>query len=74
MASDISRIPSIDLLGEQITAILADPSTTHSLARVLRAAAKEVELSRYHRASQRSWPNGLDLDPAPLKVQIGGGA
>ncbi len=76
MESDISRIPSIDLLGEQITEILANPSTTHGLARVLRAAAKEIELSRYHRVSQRAWPNGLDLDldQGPLKVQIGGGS
>ena len=72
MTSDISRIPSIDLLGEQIAAILAEPSTTHGLSRVLRAAAKEIELSRFHRASQRAWPNGLDQ--SPVKVQIGGGS
>jgi predicted SAM-dependent methyltransferase len=72
MASDISRIPSIDLLGEQIAEILADSSTTHGLGRVLRAAAKEIELSRFHRASQRAWPNGLD--ETPTKVQIGGGS
>jgi SAM-dependent methyltransferase len=64
--------PSLDLLGEQIAAALAEPTTTHGLARTLRAAAKEIELSRYHRASQRAWPNGLEA--APTKVQIGGGS
>ncbi len=71
MASDISRIPSIDLLGEEIAAILADPTTTHGLRRALRAAAKEIELGRFHRASQRAWPNGPEETPS--KVQIGGG-
>ena len=71
MASNISRIPSIDLLGEEIAAILADPTTTHGLRRALRAAAKEIELGRFHRASQRAWPNGPEETPS--KVQIGGG-
>ncbi|WP_329570108.1 class I SAM-dependent methyltransferase [Kitasatospora sp. NBC_01266] len=72
MPRDISGPPSIDLLGEQIAALLADPTLSHGLARTLRAAAKEVELNRYHRASQRAWPNGLEQRPA--KVQIGGGS
>ncbi|MFJ5233054.1 class I SAM-dependent methyltransferase [Kitasatospora sp. NPDC088391] len=72
MPRDICGIPSIDLLGEHITAALAEPTTTHGLARTLRAAAKEIELSRYHRASQRAYPNGLE--ERPTKVQIGGGS
>ncbi|MFD6915376.1 class I SAM-dependent methyltransferase [Streptomyces virginiae] len=64
---------SVDLLGEQITTLLADPATTHGLARTLRAAAKEIELSRYHRASQKAFPSGL-VDAAPKNVQVGGGA
>ena len=72
MASDISRIPSVDLLGEEIDAILADPTTTYGLGRALRAAAKEIELGRFHRASQRAWPNGPEETPS--KVQIGGGS
>ncbi|MFJ3909549.1 class I SAM-dependent methyltransferase [Streptomyces vinaceus] len=64
---------SIDLLGEQITALLADPATSHGLARTLRATAKEIELSRYHRASQKAFPSGR-LDSTPKKVQVGGGA
>ncbi|WP_042419696.1 class I SAM-dependent methyltransferase [Streptacidiphilus anmyonensis] len=72
MSRDISGIPSVDLLGEQIAAVLADPTVGHGLARTLRAAAKEVELSRYHRASQRAYPDGLDERPS--KVQIGGGS
>lgn len=65
--------PSLDQLGEQIAVLLQEPTTTHGLARTLRAAAKEIELNRYHRASQRAWPTGR-IDEAPTKVQIGGGA
>ena len=72
MPSDITGIPSIDLLGEQIAAALTDPAIGHGLARTLRAAVKEVELSRYHRASQRAFPKGPDEQPT--KVQIGGGS
>ncbi|EKX69166.1 hypothetical protein STRIP9103_05002 [Streptomyces ipomoeae 91-03] len=68
-----SGMPSVDLLGEQIASVLADPATTHGLARTLRAAAKEIELHRYHHASRRAWPNG-QIDDKPAKVQIGGGA
>lgn len=68
-----SGMPSADLLGEQIHAILADSATTHGLARTLRAAAKEIELHRYHYASRRAWPNGW-INDKPAKVQIGGGA
>ncbi|MGW9497455.1 class I SAM-dependent methyltransferase [Streptomyces prasinus] len=68
-----SGMPSIDLLSEQITSVLADPATTHGLARTLRAAAKELELHRHHHASRRAWPNG-QIDDKPTKVQIGGGA
>jgi predicted SAM-dependent methyltransferase len=68
-----SASPSVDYLGEQIAALLEEPTTTHGLARTLRAAAKEIELNRYHRASQKAWPNGR-IDEAPTKVQIGGGA
>ncbi|MEV7103335.1 class I SAM-dependent methyltransferase [Streptomyces atroolivaceus] len=68
-----SSMPSVDFLGEQIASVLADPATTHGLARVLRAAVKEIELHRYHHASRRAWPNGL-IDDKPAKVQIGGGA
>ncbi|GHJ28570.1 hypothetical protein TPA0910_30030 [Streptomyces hygroscopicus subsp. sporocinereus] len=65
--------PSLDLLAEQITALLKEPSTGHGLARTLRAAAKEIEISRYHHTSSRAWPNGR-IDITPEKVQIGGGA
>ncbi|MGP3951831.1 class I SAM-dependent methyltransferase [Streptomyces sp. 7N604] len=68
-----SASPSVDYVGEQITALLEEPTTTYGLARTLRAAAKEIELNRYHRASQKAWPNGR-IDEAPKKVQIGGGA
>ncbi|MFD5105020.1 class I SAM-dependent methyltransferase [Streptomyces cinereoruber] len=64
---------SVDYLGEQITALLADPATTHGLARTLRATAKEIEVSRYHRASQKAYPSGR-IDSAPRNVQVGGGA
>ncbi len=33
---------------------------------------KEIEVSRYHQASSRAWPQGR-IDDAPEKVQIGGG-
>ncbi|MFE2496869.1 class I SAM-dependent methyltransferase [Streptomyces scopuliridis] len=68
-----SAMPSFDLLHKQITAVLADPATTHGLARTLRAAAREIELHRYHRASRRAWSSGR-IDAQPSKVQIGGGA
>ncbi|MET9810604.1 class I SAM-dependent methyltransferase [Streptomyces halstedii] len=68
-----SGILSIDLLGEQIASVLADPATTHGLARSLRAAAKEIELHRYHHASRRAWPH-RHIDGKPTKVQIGGGS
>ncbi|WP_217201688.1 class I SAM-dependent methyltransferase [Streptomyces buecherae] len=67
-----SGMPSVDLLGEQIASVLADPAATHGLARTRRAAAKEIELHRYH-SSRRAWPNGR-IDEKPAKVQIGGGA
>ncbi|QNE74478.1 class I SAM-dependent methyltransferase [Streptomyces finlayi] len=65
--------PSLDLLREQIAALLQEPATGHGLARTLRATAKEIEISRYHQASSRAWPNGR-IDTTPDKVQIGGGA
>jgi predicted SAM-dependent methyltransferase len=65
--------PSLDFLGEQIAAVLEDPATTHGLGRTLRALAKEIDLNRYHRASQKAWPNGR-IDDRPAKVQIGGGS
>ncbi|MEU9275652.1 methyltransferase domain-containing protein [Streptomyces sp. NPDC048341] len=68
-----SDMPAVSLLGEQINTVLADPATTHGLARTLRAAAKEIELHRYHHASRRTWPSGR-IDAKPAKVQIGGGA
>ncbi|WP_370665885.1 methyltransferase domain-containing protein [Streptomyces sp. IBSBF 2507] len=66
-------VPSVDLLSEQIEAVLVDPATTHGLARALRAASKEIKLHRYHHASRHAWPNGR-IDDKPAKVQIGGGA
>ncbi|MFD7538136.1 class I SAM-dependent methyltransferase [Streptomyces sp. NPDC059819] len=68
-----SGMPSVDLLGEQIASLLDDPATSHGLARGLRAAAREIELHRYHHTSRRAWPNGR-IDDKPAKVQIGGGA
>ncbi|MFG2683426.1 class I SAM-dependent methyltransferase [Streptomyces sp. NPDC048392] len=65
--------PSLDLLREQIAALLQEPATSHGLSRTLRAAAKELEISRYHQATNRAWPNGR-IDTTPQKVQIGGGA
>ncbi|MFH8390224.1 class I SAM-dependent methyltransferase [Streptomyces sp. NPDC018036] len=65
--------PSLDLLREQIAALLQDPATSHGLSRTLRAAAKELEISRHHQATNRAWPNGR-IDTTPQKVQIGGGA
>lgn len=65
--------PSLDCLAEQIAALLEEPSTCHGLARTLRAAAKEIDISRYHHTSTRAWPNGR-INIAPEKVQIGGGA
>ncbi|WP_338676539.1 methyltransferase domain-containing protein [Streptomyces sp. SCSIO 30461] len=64
---------SIDLLGEQINALLSDPATTHGLGRTLRAAVKEIALSQYHRASREAYPSG-QIDAAPKNVQVGGGA
>ncbi|MFF7543453.1 class I SAM-dependent methyltransferase [Streptomyces canus] len=68
-----SGMPSVGLLSEQINTVLANPTTTHGLARTLRAAAKEIELHRYHHASRSAWPSGR-IDAKPTKVQIGGGA
>lgn len=65
--------PALDQLSQQISQLLMVPTVTHGLARTLRAAAKELELSRYHLASQKAWPNGR-IDEVPAKVQIGGGA
>ncbi|MFF4387044.1 class I SAM-dependent methyltransferase [Streptomyces sp. NPDC001552] len=73
MNNHMANSTSIDRLGEQIAALLADPATTHGLARTLRAAAKEIELGRYHRASQKAFPSGR-IDVAPKNVQVGGGA
>ena len=64
---------SPDDLAEQISALLENPSTTHGLARTLRAALKEIDVHRHHYASQRRWPTGR-VDNAPVKVQIGGGS
>ncbi|AJE87514.1 hypothetical protein SLNWT_7138 [Streptomyces albus] len=69
----LSPSPSLDYLKEQITAVLEDPATGHGLSRTLRAATKEIEISRFHRTSSSAWPNGR-IDTAPANVQIGGGA
>ncbi|MFI5758665.1 class I SAM-dependent methyltransferase [Streptomyces sp. NPDC051569] len=63
---------SINGLAEQIAAVLAEPGTTHGLARSLRAAAKEIELHQHHRAGRSACPTGR-IDDAPTRVQIGGG-
>ncbi|MER8094093.1 class I SAM-dependent methyltransferase [Streptomyces goshikiensis] len=73
MNNHIANSTSIDRLGEQIAALLADPATTHGLARTLRATAKEIELSRHHRASQKAFPSGR-IEAAPKHIQVGGGA
>jgi SAM-dependent methyltransferase len=62
----------IATLLDQIDRALGSPATAHGLARTLRAAAKEVELHRQHRASVAALPDGV-LHPSPAKVQIGGG-
>ncbi|MFE9597098.1 class I SAM-dependent methyltransferase [Streptomyces hokutonensis] len=61
-----------DQLAQQLAELLGRPTTTHGLARALRAAEKELELHRTHLASQKAWPDGR-IDGAPHKVQIGGG-
>jgi SAM-dependent methyltransferase len=71
-ADALDLLGVLGVLGEQIAAVLADPATTHGLARPLRAAAKEIELHRHHRASLRAWPDG-HIDEKPARVQIGGG-
>ncbi|MFI5803491.1 class I SAM-dependent methyltransferase [Streptomyces sp. NPDC051561] len=73
MTQPSTATTAVDHLGEQIATVLADPATTHGLARTLRAAAKEIELNRYHQASQRAWPDGR-VDVPVRKVQIGGGS
>lgn len=65
--------PPLDLLAEQIAGVLAQPTTSHGLARTLRATAKEIKINRHHHASSRAWPNGR-IDTTPKNVQIGGGA
>lgn len=75
---DAARPPADDFadfdgFAAQLAALLRDPSTTHGLARTLRAAAKELDLARHHRAARRAWPAGR-IDGAPATVQIGGGA
>ncbi|MFI0897231.1 class I SAM-dependent methyltransferase [Streptomyces sp. NPDC020983] len=70
--SEASR-PQLDTFADHVTALLADPSTPHGLARTLRATAKEINLARHHHASQRASPNGR-IDDTPTHVQIGGGA
>ncbi|MFF0227601.1 class I SAM-dependent methyltransferase [Streptomyces sp. NPDC004629] len=72
MTAHLSAL-SLDCLAEQIAALLEEPSTSHGLARTLRAAAKEIDISRYHHTGTRAWPNGR-IDKAPEKVQVGGGA
>jgi predicted SAM-dependent methyltransferase len=72
MTAHISA-PSLDVLAKQIAALLAEPSTNHGLARTLRAVAKEIDISRYHRTSSRAWPNAR-IDATPERVQVGGGA
>lgn len=65
-------MPEIDALSAQIASLLADPATTHGLARALRATAKEVDLHRHHQMSQSAWPDGR-IDDKPARVQVGGG-
>ncbi|WP_316527087.1 class I SAM-dependent methyltransferase [Kitasatospora brasiliensis] len=59
-------------LRAELDQALNSPATTHGLARTLRAAIKEVELHRHHRASVATLPDGV-LKPGPTRVQIGGG-
>ncbi|MFE4175082.1 class I SAM-dependent methyltransferase [Streptomyces sp. NPDC056909] len=72
-AHDTESSSSVDALAQQIAALLRKPSTTHGLARTLRAAAKEIDLHRHHSAGQKAWPSGR-VDHMPRKVQIGGGS
>ncbi|WP_416970589.1 class I SAM-dependent methyltransferase [Streptomyces sp. 4F14] len=62
-----------DTVSQQITELLAQPTTTHGLARALRAALKELDVHRTHTAALNVWPEGR-IDDTPRKVQIGGGA
>ncbi|MFI9105440.1 class I SAM-dependent methyltransferase [Streptomyces fildesensis] len=72
MRNSAQGIPAADLLGEQISALLARSVAPHGLARPLRAVLKELELQRSPQAGQKVWPNGSD-GSSPAKVQIGGG-
>ncbi|MGW1194449.1 class I SAM-dependent methyltransferase [Streptomyces sp. NPDC002536] len=67
------RERSLDLLDEQISALLQEPGTGHGLARALRALARETAISRHHAASLRAWPTRR-VDVSPRNVQIGGGS
>lgn len=72
---DPARLSGDPLSGleRQIAALLEAPTTTHGLARTLRAVAKEVGLARHQQAGRKAWPDGR-IDDAPATVQIGGGA
>ncbi|WP_367132223.1 MULTISPECIES: class I SAM-dependent methyltransferase [Streptomyces] len=63
----------LDLVDEQITALLREPGTPYGLARALRTTAKELTIARHHAASLHTWPDQR-LDVTPRKVQIGGGS
>lgn len=67
------RQPSTEAISKQIAVLLDDPTTTHGLARMLRAAAKEIELYQRHHASTKAYPDGR-ISATPEKVQIGGGS
>lgn len=71
--SEANQRSQLDAFADHVTALLADPSTPHGLARTLRATAKEITLARDHQASRKAWPNG-HIDETPTHVQIGGGA
>jgi predicted SAM-dependent methyltransferase len=63
----------LDDLGARVAALLDSPSTTHGLARALRAVAKEADLARRHQESRLARPTGRTAE-TPGRVQIGGGA
>jgi len=53
-----------DTVSQQITELLAQPTTTHGLARALRAVLKELDVHRTHTAALKARPDGR-IDDAP---------
>jgi hypothetical protein len=72
-AGDPADLDGLADLGARVAALLDSPSTSHGLARTLRAVAKEIDLARRHRTSLAVLPTGRTVG-TPTDVQIGGGS